>query len=82
MAAPIGTGNLKSKDHASRKNPHMAEVQAERRKAGNALTVRRVAQLRYRLNSIEEAVKAGRQQYEDVEADVKRLRDELEALEA
>ena len=73
--SPIGT-----KDHASRKNPHMAEVQAERRKAGSVLTVRRVAQLRYRLDSIYNSVQAGRQKYEDVEADVKRLRDELEAL--
>jgi hypothetical protein len=39
-------------------------------------------QLRYLLNSIEESVKAGRQPYEDVEADVKRLRTQFEALEA
>lgn len=82
MAAPIGTANLKSKDHRSRKNPHEAEVQAERKKTANAAPERKITQLRYRLDSIEESVKAGRQKYEDVEADVKRLRNELEALEA
>ena len=82
MAAPIGTSNLKSKDHQSRKNPHMAEVAAERKKVLNATPERKIAQLRYRLDSIEESVKTGRKQHEDVEADVKRLRSELEALEA
>jgi chromosome segregation ATPase len=82
MAAPIGIGNSKSKDHQSRKNGHMAEVNAERRHIANATPERKIAQLQYRLNSIEESVKAGRQQYEDVEADVKSLRSQLEALGA
>jgi chromosome segregation ATPase len=82
MAAPIGVSNAKSKDHQSRKNGHMAEVNAERRRVANATPERKIAQLRYRLNSIEESVKAGRQQYEDVEADVKSLRSQLEALGA
>jgi hypothetical protein len=82
MAAPIGTSNQKSKDHQSRKNPHMAEVAAERKKVLNATPERKIAQLRYRLDSIEASVKAGRQRYEDVEADVKSLRTQLENLEA
>jgi chromosome segregation ATPase len=82
MAAPIGTSGQKSKDHQSRKNGHMAEVNAERRKLANDTPERKIAQLRYRLDSIEGSVKAGRQRHEDVEADVKRLRSQLEALEA
>lgn len=82
MAAPIGTSGAKSKDHQSRKNGHMAEVNAEKRKAANDTPGRRAAQLRYRLDSIEESVKAGRQRYEDVEADANRLREQLDALEA
>ena len=42
---------------------------------------RRRAQLEYRLNSIEESVRAGRQQYNDeLHADVARLRKQLEEI--
>jgi hypothetical protein len=82
MAAPIGVGNNKSKDHRSRKNSHSAEEAAKRKKLINATPERKMAQLRYRLISIDESVAAGRQQYENVEADVKRLRSQLDALEA
>ena len=43
---------------------------------------RKIAQLKYRLNSIEESVTAGRQQFENAAADIERLRKQLEALEA
>ena len=81
MPAPIGTTG-KSKDHRSRKDPHAAQEAAERQHAANATPERKIAQLRYRLSTIEDAVTTGRQQYEAVEAEVTRLRSELEALEA
>ena len=81
MPAPIGTTG-KSKDHRSRKDPHAAQEAADRQRAANATPERKIAQLRYRLSTIEESVATGRRQYEEVEADVTRLRNELQALEA
>jgi len=80
MPAPIVTG--KSKDHRSRKNSRSAELAAERRKAANNTPERKMAQLRYRLSSIGMSVTGGRQRYEDVAADLVRLRERLEALES
>jgi hypothetical protein len=82
MPAPIGVVS-KSKDHRNRKNPRSAELAAERRAAANNTPERKMAQLRYRLNAIDEMVRAGRREYDDaVNADVLRLRMQLEALEA
>jgi hypothetical protein len=81
MAAPIGVTS-KSKDHRSRKNPHAAEEASKRQREANATPERKIEQLRYRLSVIEESVVTGRRQYEEVEADVTRLRSELQALEA
>jgi len=69
-------------DHRSRKNPHVAEEIAARKKEANATPERKMAQLRYRLSTIDEAVATGRRQYEEIEPEVTRLRGELQALEA
>lgn len=82
MALPVGTIHPKSKDHLNRKNSRSAEAAAERRKAANATTERKIAQLQYRLATIDESVAAGRQQYEDVFAEVRTLQGQLQALEA
>lgn len=64
------------------RNPQSAEAERRKRQAITQTPQRRIAQLRYRLDSIEESVKAGRQQYEEVYPDVQRLRVQLGALEA
>jgi len=69
-------------DHLSRKNPQSAEAAMERKKEANATPERKIAQLRYRLATIDEAVATGRRQYEEIEPEVTRLRGELQALEA
>ena len=61
-------------DHRGRKNPQSAEEWVEGKKEANDTPERKQAQLRYRLDSIEESVKRGRQQFEKVEVDVKQLR--------
>ena len=64
------------------KNSQSAEAHRKQNHALGQTPERRKAQLEYRLNSIEESVAAGRQQSEEVAADVERLRKELAALEA
>lgn len=63
------------------KNPQSAEAERKKRQAITQSPERRMAQLRYRLNSIDQSVAAGRQKFEDVEPEVKRLRSQLDALE-
>lgn len=64
------------------KNHQSAEAERKKRQALTQSPERRMAQLRYRLISIDESVAAGRQQFEDVATDVARLTRELQALEA
>jgi hypothetical protein len=65
------------------KNSQSAREQQAKSQALTQSPERKIAQLRYRLETIDESVRAGRREYDDkTDADVKRLRTELEALEA
>ena len=65
------------------KNSQSAEAHRKQNHALGQTPERKLAQIRYRLDSIENAVRAGRREYTDaVDADVKRLLAEAEALEA
>jgi hypothetical protein len=65
------------------KNNQSSDAQRKKSQAITQSPERKIAQLRYRLTTIDESVAAGRREYNDeVDAEVKRLRAELEALEA
>ena len=63
------------------KNSQSAEAHRKQNHALGQTPERRRAQLEYRLNSIEESVRAGRREYNDeLHADVARLRKQLEEI--
>ena len=64
------------------KNHGAAQADRKRRQELNQTPEHRKAQLQYRINSITEAVAAGRKKWEDVGAEIGRLNEELDHLGA